>query len=342
MKLKKLILFGILISAKTIHAQTDFRSGYIIKNSGDTLYGKIDYRGDILMSRKCRFKNLNDTIYEYSPNDITAYRFIDSKYYVSKKINGRIVFLEYLFKGKVNIYYMRDGSGDHYFIDKEGEDLIEIPYKEGYKKVNDKEVYYETNNHIGILTYYMQDAPELLPRIKNFKKPDHYNLIELAEDYHNTVSKKEEFIIFEKKQPLIKVNFEFVGGVVNFENVRDLNDKYYFQSGVLAHFWMPRTNEKIYFKIGLLYAQPEQDGEKKNYLKLATHIGYLAPNTYLIRPSASIGLLSPSYSAGIALKINKRINIGVQTWVNFDYDKLPWIPSKLFNYSFLGSLYMEL
>jgi hypothetical protein len=342
MKLKNLILLGLLLSTGVLKAQTDFRPGYIIKMTRDTIFGQIDSRGDLLMSSVCKFKDSGSEITEYYPNDIAAFRFIDSKYYVSRVINNKKVFLEYLIKGKVNIYYMRDEQGDHYYIDKEDARLTEIPYEEGIKYVENKKVYYESTNHIGFLLFYMNDAPELQSRIQSVKKPQHKNLIKLAEEYHYAVCEGEKCIIYEKKQPFLKVNIEGVAGVVNFENVEGLNDKYYFQSGVIAHFWMPRTNEKIYFKTGFLYSQPEQNGEKKNHLKVPTHIGYMVPNTFRIRPSLSIGLLSPSYSGGVAFKINKRINIGIQSWVNFDYDKAPWIPSKLLNYSFLGSLYIEL
>jgi len=342
MKMNKLFLLGLIFLTGILNAQTDFRLGYIIKSTGDTINGKIDYRGDLLMSSVCRFKDKESEITEYYPNDITAFRFIDSKYYVSREINNKKVFLEYLIKGKINVYYMRDEFGDHYYLDKEGVKLSELPYEEGIKYVDDKQVFYESTRHIGLLNIYMQDAPGFQSRIQSVKKPEHKNLIKLAEDYHNTVCEGEKCIIYEKKQPFIKVNFEVVAGVVNYENVVDINDKYYFQSGVIAHFWMPRTSEKIYFKTGFLYSQPEQNGEKKSHIKVPIHIGYLAPNTYRIRPSISIGLLSPSYSGGVALKINKRINIGVQSWVNFDFDKLPWIPTKLYNYSFLGNLYIEL
>ncbi|MFW5658286.1 MAG: hypothetical protein ACOCYF_02455, partial [Bacteroidota bacterium] len=78
MKLKGLILFGILLSTGVLHAQTDFRPGYIIQNAGDTVYGEIDYRGDLLMGRLCRFKEADNSIKDYSPYDIAAFRFIDS------------------------------------------------------------------------------------------------------------------------------------------------------------------------------------------------------------------------------------------------------------------------
>lgn len=340
--MKITILIGLLLLAGLLNAQTDFRPGYIISNTGDTLYGDVDYRGDLFMSIVCKFKDAENTINEYSPYDIKAYRFDDSKYYVSREIGKKKFFLEYLIKGKINVYYMRDENGDHYYLDKEDVQLTEIPYEKGIKYVDGKQVSYESNRHIGLLSYYMQDATDFQSRIQSIGKPEHRSLIKLAEDYHNNVCDDEQCIIYEKQQPLLKVNLEVVAGVVNFENIEGLNDKFYFQSGIIAHFWLPRTNEKIYFKTGFLYSEPEQNGMKKRHLKVPAHIGYFAPSSYRIRPSVSIGLLSPSYSCGVAVKVNKYINIGVQSWINFDYNTVPWIPSKLFNYSLLGSLYIEL
>jgi len=343
MKLKRLILLGLLISSGILNAQTDYRPGYIIKTTGDTIFGQIDYRGDLIMSNVCKFKDRELAITEYHPKDITAFRFIDSKYYVSSEINNRQVFLEYLIKGKINIYYLRDEIGDHYYLDKEDVQLTEIPYEEGIKYVDNKNVLYKSKKHIGILYYYMQDAPKLQSEINGIKKPEHQNLIKLAEDYHNAVCEGEPCVIYEKKQPFFKVNLEGVAGVVKFENVEDIKGKYYFQSGVIANFWIPRINEKLYFKTGFLYSQVEDSiGKKYGFLKIPAHIGYLAPKTYRIRPSVSIGLLSPSYSCGVLIRVNNRINVGFQSWVNFFPDKVIWFPSQLINYSILGNLYIEL
>jgi hypothetical protein len=203
MKTKRLIFFGLLVSTGFLHAQTDYRPGYIINSKGDTLYGEIDYRGDLLMSNICRFKAIDNTINEYSPKDIFAYRFVDSKYYESREINGKMVFLEYLIKGKVNIYYIHDDEGDHYYFDKEDVKLTELPYEKGIKYINNKQVFYETKTHIGILNYYMRDAPEVQSRITSIKEPDHRNLIKLAENYHKAICKGEQCIIYEKKQPFL-------------------------------------------------------------------------------------------------------------------------------------------
>lgn len=343
MRLKNLLIVGILFSTAIVHAQTDFRQGYIIKTMGDTIYGFIDYRSDLLMGTLCRFKDNNNTIIEYSPYDISAFRFIDNKYFVSREINNRSVFLEFLIKGKVNIYYLRDDDGDHYYIDKEGEKLLEIPYEEGIRYVDQGQRYYISKTHIGILNYYMQEAPQFKTRIQSMRKPEHINLIKLAKDYHNAVCKDEECTIFEKKHPFLKINIEGVAGTVNFENVDDFVDKTYFRGGVLLHFWMPRSNEKLYFKTGLLYSNVEEfDGKTTSSIKIPAHIGYLASKTYAIRPSFSIGLISPSYSLGFIVRIDKNAYFGVQGWTNFYSDKLMWVPAKLYNYSFFGNLYIEL
>ncbi len=125
MKLKGLLLLGLLLSTGLVYAQSNFKPGYIIK----------------------------------APGDIIAYRFIDGKYYISREVNNKKVFLECLIKGKVNIYYLRDDYGNHYYIDKDNMKLAELPYEEGKKYVNGKEVYYETTKHLGLLYTYMHDAP---------------------------------------------------------------------------------------------------------------------------------------------------------------------------------------
>ncbi len=343
MKLKIFILFGLLYFSTLLNAQTDFRPGYIINLNGDTIYGKINYQGNLLMGTLCKFRDKENIELKYLPNEITAFRFIDSKYYVSRVINETPVFLEYLIKGKVNIYYMRDNNGDHYYLDKEGFQLAEITYKEGFKTINDNTILYRSKEHIELLNTYMQDAPEFQSRIQSIKKPEHKSLIKLAADYHTAVCDGEKCIIYEKKQPFIKVNLEGVMGVVNFENLEPIYDKYYLQSGIIAHIWIPSSNEKIFLKTGILYSLYEQYGGKEDQIFVPIHLGYMAPSTFRIRPSFSVGLLSPSYSAGVVTHINKKINLGIQSWLNFDQTKYFFLfPDRLNNFSILGNLYIEL
>lgn len=192
MKLRITLFIGLSIHMLGVKSQTDFRSGDIIKNEGDTIYGVVDYRGDLLMSKVCTFKNSNNELFSYSPSDIKSYRFVDGKYYISWNLDDNKVFLEYLIKGKVNIYYQRDDKGDHYYMDKTTQGLVELVYEKGVEYIEDRRVFVETTRHIGLLNYYMQDAPELRERINSINKPSHQSLISLAEDYHNIICKGEE------------------------------------------------------------------------------------------------------------------------------------------------------
>jgi hypothetical protein len=48
-------LFAIVFSLANCMAQSDFRNGYIITNSGDTVYGQIDYKGNRSNAKECIF-----------------------------------------------------------------------------------------------------------------------------------------------------------------------------------------------------------------------------------------------------------------------------------------------
>ena len=347
MGLRKFVLFGLLILTGVLNAQSDFRPGYIISTTGDTIFGEIDYRGDLSMSNVCRFKNGENEITEYHPNDINAFRFIDSKYYISREIKQKQVFLEYLIKGKINIYYMRDDMGDHYYLDKEDVELTEIPYEEGTKYVGEKQVFYESKKHIGILTYYMQDAPELKSEIQSLKKPKHQNLIKIAEDYHNAVCDGEKCIIYEKSAPLIKIQPELVLGVINYSNVENLKDISYMHGGLIVHIWMPGTNEKMYFRTGVTFSQLDFDGQKKNYYKIPCQFEYIYPKG-IVRPRIAYGLnfYIPSYQTvsvdmGANIKLSETFFLGATSDIEFN-STLLMVPNSLLSYTLKLGLFLNI
>lgn len=234
-------------------AQTVFRPEYIIDLKNDTLIGDIDYRGDELMGKRCVFKSKSTgVITEFSPSDIAAYRFNDDRFFIAKDINAKKVFLEFLIKGKVNIYYLRDGVGEHFFIDKLGEKMEELPFKE--EIVYNDGAYLKTSNiHKSILKKYMKDAVGFQTRINKLEKPEHGELISLAKDYHNQVCKDESCIIYKKKTALT-VDLEALGGFIQYGSSELVVQKTYAQFGILAHFWLPRVNEKLYLRMGFVYS----------------------------------------------------------------------------------------
>jgi hypothetical protein len=351
MKLSSIFLLVSLLISAGLQAQTDFKPGYIIKSSGDTLHGSIDSRGDLLMSRVCKFRASDNTVSEYYPGDIAAYRFIDGKFYVTQEVDGSKKFLEYLIKGKVNIYYMRDGNGDHYYLDKEGLGLSEMPYKEEEKSVGDKLVLYKSKQHVGLLLYYMQDAPSLKSKIESISQPEHRELVKIAEQYHNAVCSGEKCIIYERRVPFIRILPEVVGGAIRYSNLNHLTGNYYEHAGVIAHVWIPRTNEKLYFRTGVLYSQLKFEDPflvnpylgpqrwKLNNYKIPCQLEYIYPNGW-VRPRAAYGvnfnselMQTVSFDLGVNIKLTNRFFLSLTSDVEF-HSQLLIVPEELLSYSF--------
>jgi hypothetical protein len=347
MPFKNFVLFGLFFLSMTLHAQTDFRSGYIIKNQGDTLYGLIDYRADLKMSRICKFKNdANETI-DYRPNDILAYRIVNSKFYISKMINDRKSFLEFLINGKVKIYYLKDNTGGRYYIDKENEDLSEITNKEAVKHVAYQDLKDKKTNHIGLLLYFMQDAPQLQSRIKYLEKPEHHNLIELAEDYHNTLNQEEKPIIYERQLPSIRILPEIITGATKYSDFEDLKDKLHFNIGVIGHIWMPKISEKIYFRTGLIFSQLEFENEKYLYYQIPFQLEYIYPKgTFRPRLAYGLNLYYPLYSSvsfniGTNIQFTEKFFLSATTDIEFN-PRVVVLPKDLYSYSFKLGLFMNI
>jgi hypothetical protein len=263
MKTKIIFIFLILGIIKT-SAQSDFRSGYIVTNNNDTLYGLIDYKGSSANKHECLFKeNKKAKQQKYTPDEIAAYRFTDSKYYVSRLINTgekeEPVFLEYLINGIVNIYSYRDLNGEHYFIEKDKGKIVNL--KEESKEVIVGLTSYlkETKEYRGVLKYLLKDSPTISSEIDQTNL-NHKSLIKLASDYHTQMCSDRSCIIYERKPT--KIKFEF-GPLIGY-NVESLaasnktfNQYYYFKNskfttacfpafGFFAKANIPFINERLF------------------------------------------------------------------------------------------------
>jgi len=309
------------------------------------------------MGNKCSFRSEEGIETVYTPFDIKAFRFTNSKYYVSRDLNGKLAFLEYLVKGKVNVYYQRDSKGDHYYMDNETIKLSEIPYKEEIRHVREKDIFtpnkvyiYRSPAHKNFLALYLQDAPQLKSRIYKIKKPEHHSLIVLAEDYHNIVCKDERCVVYDKKPPIIKIDLESEVGMVYYSNQEDLNDNNYIHVGVLAHFWMPRVNEKLFFRSGVLYSTLRYE-ENESLWKFPLQLEYISPKGK-IRPKFAFGINLykplPLYQS-IALMGGVNINLSNKIFwsINYDVDfysirEFPLIPDKLLSNSLAFGVYFKL
>ena len=355
--MKRILIFAFLLPISCLYAQPDYRPGYVINNSNDTLYGKIAYRKDKKMSQICKFKTQERKVVKYTPYDIAAFRFSDSKYFVSREVSDKKVFLEYLVKGQVNIYYFRDGRNTNlYYIDKDGMPLTALPYKEGYDIIDGKQSFYSTNTHKKILYSYMLDAPEVQKPINLMTKPEHRDLIKLAEDYHRAVCTDDSpCMVFAKKQPLIKLDMDVVGGMTYFFKDWDgmvFKDISAFTGGVLLNFWMPRRNEKIYLRTGLLFAKLDaslfesDNNDLKMTYKFPFMLEYIYPKS-VINPKIAYGTnlylrtgstpqMSATCMGGFNIRLSNFIRLSFE--YNIDFASLVIIPVFPVSHSFLGGL----
>jgi len=228
-------LFFVIVT--NCFSKDDWQPGYIIKNHGDTIYGLIDNRESISNSKACYFrKDTTSKTQLFYPQDLFGYRFIDGKFFISKKITVlndtansslfksieinkkeesdpvKIVFLEFLIQGKVNVYHYRNDLDnlDHYFVEKDGV-LSELKNTRETQVVDDKEAITEKKEYIGLLTYVMQDANMQSDILESGLYPE--SLINIAEKYHNKVCKNEKCIVYEKKTKLTHVVFSAYAGL---------------------------------------------------------------------------------------------------------------------------------
>lgn len=269
----------LLLVSMTTYAQKDYRAGYIITQDFDTLHGLIDYRGEIKNSKECWFKeNGSSEEVAYNPGEIYSYRFVDGKYYISKKIiiDGQEVtgFVEYLVNAQANLYYYADyEKGSHYYIENESEGLVELK--------NEKKEYYEdnvryvreTNEHIGALTIVFKDTPDLIPKINNVDLT-HKSLIKITKDYHNIVCDSVACIIYDKPIPILSfkmgpsIGYEmiwhtFVEEWLNFFEYylnTDFKVKTYPMAGMYIKAYVPRINEKITMDNSIMFAFRQYEG----------------------------------------------------------------------------------
>lgn len=336
-----------LIIAFQLFAQTDFRPGYIVKGINDTVYGEIDYRGDQYLCESCRFRKQDNSVF-YSPSDIQAYRFSGSRYFVSREVQNKQVFIECLFKGLISIYYLRDDIGDHLYLEKADSGLTEIPYEEHIKVKNEFNQYLiKSKTHIGILKYYMQDEPGFTERIEKIEIPDRDNLVNLARDYHYKVCPRLPSYTYMHIYPLISLDFEFDAGAA-FYRVDNFRKNNFAQFGFLTHMWMPRINEKIYLRTGLLCSVVQVDNVYGALFKIPLQLEYIYP-TGTFRPMFAYGLSMQTYlhysvscMVGVKYKFKSGLSMNLVYDIDFKPSKqVPLLPGKLRTNTFLLGIVLK-
>ena len=324
-----LIITFFIYNAK---AQSDFRSGYYITLENDTVFGLLDYRGEVKNSQVCIFKNDNSSeIQKFNPGEIQSYRFIDGKFYVSKKIETdsveRTVFLEFLVDGITNLYFLRDINNYKYFLEDKNGKFLELSNETITEKVDGQgEIQRKSNRYIGVLHASFADCKEIQPQINNVNL-GHKSLINITKNYHNYVCDTEECIVYEKKVQPAKVRFAPVvkTGVAGFHFDKgifanyDIAPDFYFGAGMIMSTVFPGINEKISFEFEVDVNQYNFHGsyEEQNASIKETYNLYL--DLFSVQPTISAkytfptGNVKPTVGVGVYADIFAGINEKIVT-----------------------------
>ncbi len=290
MNKKHLIISFLLLTFNlTGYSQNDWRQGYVIENSADTIYGLIDYRSPKSNSQYCYFRESEqvETI-KYSPAQIKGYRYINGKYYVSKSIkikineNERIVFLEFLINGIANIYYCKD-EDEKYYIEKDNK-IYELKNTE--KQINREGTNYirEKKEYIGLMNYLFREA-QISVDINNTEL-GHNSLIKTAKKYHNKVCTNGECVIYEKKINPTKLDFGLVYGKYN-KTLQLMESLYYNLDNNLSDYFglalnirnIPGIYERFSLQIELLASEYYLESKQRYQLNVPLLLDYRITST---------------------------------------------------------------
>ncbi len=310
-KLFFITTFLLLVSHVSTNAQNDFRPGYYITWENDTINGLIDYRGEIRNSRICEFKaDRSSSTEKFKPEEVKAYRFSDSKYYVSKKIKieeepETQYFLEMLVDGIYNLYFMQTGEKEYFFI--ESEEGMPVSLYKKYETVfveGKGEMLKEYSNHVALMKSVFADCEEIQPQINNTQL-SHKSLINITRKYHDYMCDDQECIVYEKSLSKVKI---LISPVIGFnQSSLSLDDGFFSNMsydncltpnlGLLAEAVFPRTNDKLSVQFETVYGTNDFYGIYRGYYEVFFESSFIQPSLAIkytlpgkiLRPSLAIG-----------------------------------------------------
>ena len=201
-----LTLFLILfVSFSKLSAQ-NWLPAFVIVNETDTLFGEVDFRISRLNQESALFrKDRNSPVTVFSPEEIIGYRFTpDGKYFVSRTIKiddePRLVFVEFMVKGMMNLYYFVDENRQEYFFfENENGELFAITREKD--RVYGRYVKRD-NKFDRLIRYRFQDYSAIAfnPNKYEFNQA---SMIDVVRTYHKlTCLIGEECIVFENKKTI--------------------------------------------------------------------------------------------------------------------------------------------
>lgn len=343
------IFFVLFFSAGTIFSQSDFREGYILNLSNDTIQGFINNKGNLKNLKNCRFKaSLDADAVNYSPQEINAFRIYSAGYYVSMEIGvndeKEIVFIEQLVEGIVDIYYYSKINDQYYLIRTADGELYELKNSLIETTGDDGTIYSKKQKeYINMLRYLLKDSPSTVKKVNQLQFESNA-FINIAQDYHNDVCDDYECIVYTKEKMSASLNFGLhigysISSITVFDNeyTKNLNKDYSSSQdivyGLFLNYMDPNISERFSLQLDLLFQkgtyEADESSMKISYMKIPFSIKYTYPKKRLM-PSVWFGMsynkwldfedhnIVPEHLSGEAIQKDKH-QFGVYAGIELAY-----------------------
>jgi len=331
-----LLAIGILIF-QCAFSQENFKSGYVIKNTSDTIFGLVDHRDWRSNPGAIRFKtNIENEVVSYRPADIAEFR-VDDEIYKSgviitevsprnlgdleegPQLNTKIetAFVQTLFKGEKSLYYFISPTGSENFYIKQDTGFELLVYKKYKMHIprDDKTLILENKRYIGQLVLYLDDCQTISPKLENTS----YNKSSLIKAFQYYYECTSSAISFQRKTQKLKFDVGVLVGVsltsLEFSSIDEfpylVNTDYSSSTNVSAGLFfdiiLPVTKGRWSINNELLFSSYKVKGsytdfKHADYYSITdTEIGYsyLKLNT-LLRYKHPVGNVFLFYNMGMS------------------------------------------
>ena len=198
-------LFLILCTSFFSLSAQNWQPGFVIVNEADTLFGEINFRIPRLNQEQAVFRaDANSPVQTFSPGEIAGYRIMpDGKFFVSRtiEIDGRprLVFVEFLVQGMLNLFYFEGSRQSFYFFEDENGEMFSIT-REDFSN-NRRNLARDDNRFDGMIRYRFQELAPIAQYPQRFGF-NQRSMINVARMYHDlTCPIGSECIIFETQRP---------------------------------------------------------------------------------------------------------------------------------------------
>jgi hypothetical protein len=334
--LKSFLLVIAVSFSLAVSGQINFKKGFVITLQNDTLYGRINDRGGYANAKLCVFHQKKGPTFRYAPQDIKAYRMMNDKYYVARKVSvgGKDIysFIDVLIKGEVSLYHNWKNKDQAYYIEKKDKNMVGLINEEmilRYKPEGNVAVVYSPtyilNNRIykDTLSSFFSDSKKAQAQIKGLDY-DAKALTKITKTYISDICKGNNCINYERDLRAYTPRFGIMAGIqrneISFlpsaEEHRAINAKDFYSNplGLFVNFPFTKINDRLSFQLEAIYTERVHNEDFLTVQNFATRVELNTQTIgfpLMLKYQIGRGFISPSFAVGkeMAFVIDSKVKI---------------------------------